>query len=150
MLEAPFDTHNVTNVEGMFAGSGIHAYDATGTHTVAHWDFTNVTNMSRFFSSCPNIVYPSLRNNFEHGDSLVNVSYMFNNCTSLISPTIEFTGSSITNMSYMFNGCSSLTHIVFSRLSITGTPTMTDMFKGCSSLEEVWLPLNVTENTLNL
>jgi hypothetical protein len=149
-LEAPFDTHNVTNVEGMFAGSGIHAYDATGTHSVAHWDFTNVTNMSRFFSSCTNIVYPSIRNNFEHGDSLVNVSYMFNNCTSLIAPTLWFAGSSITNMSYMFNGCSSLTEIDFSRLSLTGTPTMTDMFKGCTSLEEVSLPLNVTENTLNL
>ena len=149
-LEAPFDTHNVTNVEGMFAGSGIHAYDATGAHSVAHWDFTNVTNMSRFFSSCPNLGYVDVRNNFEHGDSLVNVSYMFNNCTSLISPVFWFTGSSITNMSYMFNGCSSLTQIFWTNLSLTGTPTMTNMFKGCSSLEEIWLAPDVTENTLNL
>lgn len=150
MLEAPFDTHNVTNVEGMFAGSGIHAYDATGTDTVAHWDFTNVTNMSRFFSSCPNLVYVDVRNNFEHGDSLVDVSYMFNNCTSLLGPTLWFTGSSITNMSYMFNGCSSLKQISCENLLLTGTPTMTDMFKGCSSLEEIWLAPDVTENTLNL
>lgn len=149
-VQAPFDTHNVTNLQGMFAGSGMHTYDATGGTSVAHWDFSNVTNMSRCFSSCTNINYIDVRNNFEHGDSLVDVSYMFNNCTGLYSANVFFTGSSITNMSYMFNGCSSITQILMEKLSLTGTPTMTNMFSGCSSLEEIWLPLNVTENTLNL
>lgn len=145
-LDIKWDTHNVRNAQGMFAGSSITVY---GTSNFSYCDFSSVTNMSRYLSSCTSLIYPTLRH-FENGDSLVDVSYMFNNCTRMTSVVPGFVGASITNMSYMFNGCSALTYIDFSRLSLTGTPTMTDMFKGCSSLEQILLPRNVTTNTLNL
>lgn len=144
-IDIPFDTHNVTNAQGMYAGSYITVYNNANSR----WDFSSVTNMSRFFSGCTRLLSPSIRN-FDNGDSLVDVSYMCNGCIAMTGITIDFVGEGITNMSYMFNGCSALTYIDFSRLSLTGTPTMTDMFKGCSSLEQIVLPRNVTTNTLNL
>lgn len=149
-VEAPFDTHNVTNLQGMFSGSGTHTYDATGETSVAHWNFSNATNMSHFFSSCSNLTYISLRNNFYYGDSLVDVSYMCSGCTAMYGITMNFVGAGITNMSYMFNGCSALEWISMENLSLTGTPNMTSMFSGCSSLSEITLSKDVTSNTLNL
>lgn len=144
-IDIPFDTHNVTNVQGMYAGSSLTVYNNANSR----WDFSSVTNMSRFFSSCTRLLSPDIRN-FYNGDSLVDVSYMCNGCTAMTGITIDFVGAGITNMSNMFNGCSSLEWISMTNLSLTGSPTMTSMFSGCSSLSEIYLGKNVAENTLNL
>ena len=103
-IDQTLDTHNVTNAQGMFAGSKITNFSSGAS---AYWDFSSVTNMSHFFSSCTLLQYPSLHN-FNNGDSLVDISYLCNECTAMRGIVIDFVGSRITNMNHMFYGCSAL------------------------------------------
>ena len=68
--------------------------------------FSNCGNFSNMFDSCSNLIY--LNNNF-HAESMIDCSYMFNNCSSLKKiDVLSYVISKNSNLSYMFNGCSNL------------------------------------------
>ena len=71
-----------------------------------------------------------------------DVSYMFNDCNSLISISIsEWNTSNIVNMSYMFSGCVSLSSIDgISNWNTSNVLNISDMFFRCSKLS--YLPIS--------
>ena len=83
-----------------------------------------ITNMSYTFENCTSLTTaPVIPNN------VTNMSYTFMSCTSLTTaPVIP---SSVTNMSYTFNGCTSLTTAPTIPNSVTN---MQSTFSGCTSL----------------
>lgn len=83
---------------------------------------------------------------FEYCDNLVNVTaaytgnYMFRNCTSLESITIQDSSSHKTG-TYLCNGCTALETVVISS-GVTAVENYA--FDGCSSLDDVTLPNTIT------
>ena len=76
---------------------------------------------------------------------IMDASYMFYNCSSLISIP-QLNTSNVTNMSYMFYNCSNLTTIP--QLDTSKVTNMDNMFSGCSSLTTI-PQLNIS-NVMNM
>ena len=81
----------------------------------------NLTNGSHMFDGCVKMPNPNTENWHFSGTDL---SYMFNNCSSITHITINIPDN-ITNISYMFNGCSKLTDISGTRFG-AGITTITE------------------------
>ena len=94
------------------------------------FDFSNVTDMSRMFEGCMNLItIPQL-----YTSNVNNMAYMFNGCMSL--QTIpELDTSNVTNMAKMFEGCISLQTIP--ELDTSIVIDMGYMFTSCSSLQTI-------------
>ena len=93
----------------------------------------SLTNMSYMFSDCSNLV--SLDLSGWDTSSVTGMSYMFFGCSKLAS--LDPSGwdtSSVTDMSGMFDGCSSLASLDLSGWDTSGVSDMESMFDGCSSL----------------
>ena len=70
-------------------------------------------------------------------EMLINMSYMFFNCSSLLSlPNIsKWNTNNVTNMSYMFYGCWKLSSFPdISKWNTNNVTNMSEMFHGCKSL----------------
>jgi surface protein len=66
--------------------------------------------------------------------NVTNMSYMFNNCSSLTTiPQLDT--SNVTDMYYMFHNCNSLTSIPL--LDTSNVTNMNGIFSGCSSLKSI-------------
>jgi len=82
---------------------------------------------------------------------LINTSYMFFNCYSLINLDLSnFNTSNVTNMSFMFNGCQSLTNLNLSNFKTTNVTNMSYMFLNCYSLTNLNLSNFKTTNVTNM
>lgn len=93
-------------------------------------NMSGVSNMSSTFSGCTSLVSVCPMN-----VRLTKLSYMFQNCSSLVSApfiTISNAGSYCT---YIFDGCTSLTYVPLLNTSSFTTPNY--MFRNCSSLTTV-------------
>ena len=69
---------------------------------------------------------------------ITNTSYMFYNCTNLVS--VDLTGldtSNVTTMCYMFYNCTKLTTLDLSKFVTENVLDMSYMFYGCSSLQSL-------------
>ncbi len=67
--------------------------------------------------------------------SIKNISYMFNQCSSLTSLNLSnFNTNNVEDMSYMFQLCSSLTSLNLSNFNTNNVQNMKAMFSKCSSL----------------
>ena len=85
-------------------------------------------------------------------DNVTNMSYMFNECTSLSSllDISKWNTKNATNMSYMFSECSLLSSLPdISKWNTNNITDMSFMFYGCSSLSSLsdiskWNTNNVT------
>ena len=76
-------------------------------------------------------------------------SYMFNNCTNIISIDLSsFDSLYATNMSFMFNECTNLKEINLNYLNVSNVTDMSYMFAKCSELESIAFPESF--NTQNL
>ena len=88
---------------------------------------------------------------FKFNKLLTSTSYMFRNCSSLISLDLSsFNTTNITNMRGMFYSCSSLKSINFSSCDTNNVYNMRGMFKKCTSLESLDLSSFKTTNVKNL
>ena len=82
------------------------------------------------------------RNNFrikiEFLDYLNNLSYMFYNCSLLLSIEGKFKVKNIKNISHIFQNCSSLISIHdISEINSTNLTDMSNIFDGCCSLQSL-------------
>ena len=99
----------------------------------------NVTNISYMFNDCSSLLsLPDIYN--WNTNKVTNISYMFNSCSSLSSlPDIsKLNTNNITDISYMFNSCKLLSSLP--DISKWNTENVTDisyMFNGCSSLSSL-------------
>ena len=67
-------------------------------------------------------------------DNIIDMSYMFEGCSSLSSLTYisNLETNNVTNMSYMFKGCSSLSSLPnISKWNTNNAKEMIGMFEGC-------------------
>ena len=114
---------------------------STFTNFPTNCDLSYVTDMSRMFSSCPQLTtIPQLSTS-----RATDMSYMFNECSSLTTiPQLDTSG--VTNMDGMFSSCNSLTTIPL--LDTSNVTSMYDMLGGCSQLTTI--PLLNTSNVTNM
>lgn len=77
--------------------------------------------------------------------NVVDMRYMFYNCTSLTSVQL-FNTSNVTNMKYMFRNCGSITSV--SLFDTSNVEDMQNMFEGCTQLTSV--PLFDTSNVTRM
>jgi len=113
-------------------------------------DINNIRNMSYMFSNCTSLI--SLPDISEMNTNYVtDMSYMFRNCSSLSSlPNIsKWNTKNVTNMSGMFCDCSSLSSLPdISKWDINNVNDISYMFSKCSSLRS--LPDISKWNTINV
>ena len=115
---------------------------SSGDHLSNAWDAykkKNKTYWARAFASYSNnTVFSCIENldflDFSGAKDVTNMSYMFQNCSSLTSvPT--FDTSKVTSMDYMLYNCNSLTSVpTFNTSNVT---SMSGMFSECRSLTSV-------------
>lgn len=102
-----------------------------------------VSNMNHLFSKDTNLRSVAIFDT----SSATNVSYMFNDCKSLIDLPETMDISNATYVSALFYNCEQLTHIP----NLITRPNLTDisyMFSGCKNIET--LPLIDTHSTTNI
>lgn len=138
-----FNTSNVTNMSGMFAGCGVSNIE------INNFDTQNVKDMSNMFSNCKaltNIDVSTLNT-----ENVVNMNNMFSNCTALTSIDVSaFNTSNVTNMSNMFSGCTALVNIDVSGLNTSKVTDMNNMFSNCTGLTSVNVSAFNTSNVTNM
>ena len=161
-----FNTSNVTNMQNMFEKcSNLIELNLSNFNT------SNVIYMNDMFYECTSLktLYfdnykPSFlidRKKFTYNDSIskstnnywntsnvINMSYMFYNCKSLIELNIsQFNTSKVIDMSYMFYNCSSLNHLIISNFNTSNAINMSNMFDGCKNLNCSEIPnFNLNKN----
>ena len=124
------DTHNVTDMSGMFSGcTSLVSIDLTDLYT------SEVTDMSDMFSGCTNLASITFPYAMMPGYGC-SMSGMFKDCTALTSLDMSAVYmENVTNMSGMFSGCANLQYIyAASKFVIADGVTSDGMFTGCKSL----------------
>ena len=92
----------------------------------------DIKDMSFMFSSsnAKNITIEDI-----HSDNVVNMSYMFYNCSALENLNINYINTNkVEDMSYMFKDCSSLKSLNLILFNTDSVKDMSNMFNGCKSL----------------
>jgi surface protein len=100
-------------------------------------NFTNVTNLSGFFSGCTSLVGNSTMNNW-NVSGVNNVSYMFFGCSLYNQPLNNWNLSEVSNMESMFTNAS-IFNQPLDNWNVVNVSNMVRMFKGCSMFNQ---PLN--------
>lgn len=152
------DTHNVTNMDGMFAGAPPLNYPYMDTSKITStrsmfagandtsvanfpaYDFSNVEDMSYMFHDAKFTAAPD----FDTSNAQ-NLSHMFQYCSNLTNlPTYDT--SKAVNMAQMFYACDSLETVpLFDTHDVTD---MSGMFASCDKLKTV--PLFDTANVTDM
>ena len=95
-----------------------------------------VINLSYMFDECSSLIYlPDISN--LNTNYVTNMSYMFSNCSSLLSlpDFLDWNTSNVTDMSMMFQNCSSLLELPdISGWDISKVTSLLGMFCMCKSL----------------
>ena len=125
------DTSNVTNMKGMFLGTGLSSLQRID---ISNFDTSNVTDMSDMFNSCSKLTSIKGIENFDTSNA-TDMHYMFISCNSL--PSLDLSNwntSQVTDMSDMFSNCSSLTSLDVSSFDTSKVTDMSHMFRYCEKL----------------
>ena len=71
-------------------------------------------------------------------EKLNNMSFMFNNCTSLKEINfIQFETDKVTKMNSMFQECNELEYLDLSNFNTSNVTDMSGMFNGCNKLKQI-------------
>ena len=101
--------------------------------TSAEINVTDMTDASRMFRDCTNLISVDLKD-FDTSQ-VIDMHDMFSNCTNLISVDLkDFNTSQVTNMGSMFYRCGNLTSLDVSRFDTSKVTSMFGMFNGCGNL----------------
>ena len=117
-------------------GKSVKCWGGTGNPSLrklryfAWYGKNKVTDMSFMFNNCSSLTaIPQMDTS-----AVTNMYSMFNNCNSLTAiPQLDT--SAVTDMSYMFGTCSSLTAIP--QMNTSAVTDMSYVFHGCSSLTAI-------------
>ena len=84
-------------------------------------------------------------------DSITDMSFMFDHCTSLTNLDLSsFNTSNVTNMYAMFDSCTSLTDLDLNGFNTSNVTNMSCMFDNCSSLTSLDLSSFDTSNVTGM
>ena len=106
-----------------------------GDHQVYYFIINNPNSLYDLFCGCQNLISVKFTNNFKT-KNIINLNYMFQYCSSLIS--VEFSNfdtSNVEQMLHMFCGCHSLTSINLQSFNTSNVKRMEGMFHNCYSLK---------------
>ena len=98
----------------------------------------NIIDLSHMFDDCTSLLFPDISN--LDTSNITNMSYIFNNCTSLTSlPDISnWNTNNVTDMSKMFSFCSSLISLPdISKWDTSKVTDISNMFKECKKIESL-------------
>ena len=110
-------------------------------------DTSKVTNMSWMFNDCSSLT--SLDLSGWDTSNVTNMMAMFRSCCALTS--LDLSGWDISNvidMKIMFNDCSSLTSLDLSGWDISNVTNMSTMFKSCNALKTIKM-VGCSQTTIN-
>ena len=117
-------------------GKSVNCWGGTGNPSLrklryfAWYGKNKVTDMSFMFNNCSSLTaIPHLDTS-----AVTNMHSMFNNCRSLTAIP-QMNTSAVTDMSYMFNNCNSLTAIP--QMNTSAVTNMYSMFAYCNSLTAI-------------
>ena len=128
---APEDSSGLFSLSASVAGNIVLKLLDLG-----NFDTSGVTDMSRMFLDCRNLVELNL-SNFDTS-KVTDMSRMFYNCIGLTELNISnFNTSKVTDMNYMFANCRGLTELNISNFDTSKVTNMLGMFSRCSSLTEL-------------
>lgn len=97
------------------------------------FDTSQVTNMSFMFNNCSSLQEVDIRN-FDTSQ-VTDMNAMFQCCESLQELDVSnFDTSQVTGMNFMFYGCSNLQELDVRNFDTSKITTMSHMFYGCKSL----------------
>ena len=140
------DTSNVTNMKGMFLGTGVSLLKSLD---VSNFNTRNVTNMSSMFSQCNSLTSLDV-SNFDTSN-VTDMSYMFNDCRLLTSLDLSgFDTSKVTDMNNMFRYCEKLTSLDLTSFDTSSVINMSDMFVLCGRLTSLNISNFNTSNVTNM
>ena len=163
---------NVTDISKMFK----NCLNLTNVNDINKWNTIKLNNISCLLCGCKSLekvnlssldmpVLEDMSNTFSDcsflkeiilpGKNLTNVkniSYMFNNCLSLITiiNLNTLANSKLTDISYLFNNCKNITNIDLSFLDTKNIINMSHLFSFCVSLLEINLSNFVTSNVIDM
>ena len=123
-----FDTSNVINMQGMFAGCKLLV-----DLKLNRFNTSNVIDMAGMFSECLNLTKVELKN-FDT-NKVVNMQSMFYCCCSLVYLDLSnFNTGKVINMMRMFSGCRNLAILNINNFNANNVICMNGMFYGCQNL----------------
>lgn len=126
-----WDTSNVVNMKGMFAGCG-----ELKKLNVRGWDTSNVTDMLFMFDGCECLEELDL-GCFDTAN-VRNMSSMFAGCSSLESLDLSsFDTKKVNYLSSMFSRCTGLKELNLSGWDIKANTAYKRMFHNCEELEKI-------------
>ena len=153
------DTSNVTNMKGMFLGTGsssllqnldlssfntsqvtdmnnmFYFCSSLATLDVSGWDTSQVTDMAGMFDCNYYLIEIKGLENF-NTSQVTDMNKMFLECVSLPSLNLsKWDTSQVTDMNSMFNRCSKLTNLDVSEFDTSNVTNMNKMFFKCELLQ---------------
>lgn len=148
-----FYCDNLAGVRKGISMNGLSNYSTSVTSIIFDKSFANcksitsTKNWLKDFSKLTEIV----GFNYFDTSNVTDMSYMFENCSSLISLDLSgFNTQKVTNMGYMFYNCSSLTSLNISNFNTENVTDMEGIFRFCSSLTSLDVSSFNTENVTNM
>ena len=103
---------------------------------ISNLNTSEVTNMSYMFNNCSSLT--SLDVSHFDTRNVTNMSNLFCFCSGLTSLNLStFNTANVTNMSAMFNNCRSLTSLDLSHFNTAKVTNMSNMFSYCTGLKSV-------------
>jgi surface protein len=139
-LNLDIDTSKVVNMSEMFRDCNkLKILD------LSHFKFESVNDMEFMFLRCTNLTEIIFNNNTKT-DSLVNASYIFEDCFSLKNINMKiFNANNILRFSYTFHNCYSLEEIDFSNFETKNLVQLNNTFNNCSSLKKIEIKFNTSK-----
>lgn len=137
------DTHNVTDMSGVFSRVKATNIDISG------WNTSKVIKMNSMFGLCINLTDINFDN--INTSNVNTMAVMFSGCMSLTKLDLaKFNTSKVTNMSGMFEGCVKLTDLNTKSFDTSQVTDMSFMFAVCESLSAIDLSHFNTSNVTNM
>lgn len=141
ILQAVFNTPNLTNLSGAFSNGGAYARDLEELILPSTLDqVSNISNMCNVAGGPYSITMPSSML------SLISISSAFNGCSRLQYFTFP-TCPSLSSLTTAFSGCTSLKRINNFPTSLPTVSSLASTFQNCRLLEEINLPSSMPELT---
>ena len=132
-----FDTSKVTDMSYMFGGESLDYKMKLKSITFgSKFNTSHVTSMSAMFYNNEALTTLELPSAFT-GDSVVNVSWMFGNCTNLTTVSSFAVLNNDVDFSYMFVSCWSLSSVDIQYLNLSQATNLSYMFNDCISLNSL-------------
>ena len=126
-----------------------YKFSKVGKYFIKYSFENNLINMSYMFYGCSSLIYLNL-SNFDTSYS-INMSHMFHDCSSLLNLNLSnLDTENVSDMSYMFSDCKYLPNINLSNFDTKKVTNMSSMFSGCTTMENINLSNFDTENVQDM